>query len=68
MKEMDSKAIIIPGNILTMTKSELSYALCCFVLEVTNEKSEEYPREMLYSLLLSLQMYFHSKGVYHKFM
>ena len=68
MKEMDSEATIIPGNILTITKSELSYALCHFVLEITNEKSKEYPRETLYSLLLSLQMYFHSKGVYHKFM
>ncbi len=68
MKEIDSKATIIPGNILTMTKSELSYALCCFVLEVINEMSEEYSRETLYSLLLSLQMYFHSKAVYHKFM
>ncbi len=68
MKEMDQEANTIDSNILMMTKSELSYALCRFLSEVTNEKSKLYPHETLYSLLMSLQMYCHSKGVYHKFM
>ncbi len=63
MQEMDSEAHIIEENILTMSKSELSYALYCFLLEVTNEKSEQYPHETLYSILISLQMYYHSKGI-----
>ncbi len=67
MKDMDSEAQIIQGTVLTMSKSELSYALCHFLLEVTNEKGDLYPRETLYALLMSLQMYCHSKGVYHKF-
>ena len=37
-------------------------------VEVTNEKNELYPQETLYTLLMALQMYLHSKGVYHKFM
>ncbi len=65
---MDSEACTIEGSILTMSKSELSYALCRFLLEVTNEKSKQYPRETLYSILIALQMYFNSKGVYYKFM
>ncbi len=51
-----------------MDKELLNYALCRFLLEVTNECNELYPCEMLYSLLLLLQMYCHSKGVYHKFL
>ena len=65
---MDSEAKTIDGNILTMTKSELSYALCHFILEVTNKKSELYPHETLYVILMCLQMYLHSKGMYYKFM
>ncbi len=65
---MDSEAQTIDGNILTITKSELSYALYRFILEVTNERSELYPCKTLYAILMCLQMYLHSKGVYHKFM
>ena len=65
---MDSKARTIDGNILTMSKSELSYALCHFLLEVMNKKSDLYPHETLYSILMCLQMYLHSKGIYYKFM
>ena len=51
-----------------MDKSLLNYALCWFILEVTNERNELYPQETLYSLVMALQMYFHSQGVYHKFL
>ena len=64
---MDSEARTIDGNILTMSKSELLYTLCHFLLEVMNEKSDLYPHETLYSILICLQMYLHSKGVYYKF-
>ncbi len=59
---------VIQGSILKMNKKHLSFALCCFVLEVTNEQNEIYPRETLYSLLMSLQIYCHSHGVYHHFL
>ncbi len=53
---------------LQVVSVKLSYALCRFLLEVTNEKSDLYPHETLYSLLLLLQMYLHGKGIYYKFM
>ncbi len=65
---MDSEAKVIEGTVLNISKSELSYALCRFLLEVTNEKGDLYLCETLYSLLLSLQMYLHMKGIYYKFM
>ncbi len=51
-----------------MEKGLLNYALCHFLLEVCNEKNEFYTRDTLYALLMSLQIYCHSHGVYHKFM
>lgn len=59
---------VIQGPVLQLTVDTLNFALCQFILEVTNELNELYPHETLYSLIMSLQMYFHSHGMYHKFL
>jgi hypothetical protein len=51
-----------------MTKDELCFSLSRFVLEVRKENGEAYPAEMLYEIVISLQLYLAMYGREMKFL
>ena len=53
---------ILTGELLDMSEEYLCKCLCRFVMESKKPSGDDYPRETLYDILLSLQVYFHMNG------
>ncbi len=49
-----------------LTKAQLSYALVHFVSEVKKIDGSDYPPKTIYELVISVQMYLESKGIFWK--
>ena len=47
----------------SLTKEELSYALCKFIAEVTKKDGTDYPGKTLYELIVSIQKYLNQKNI-----
>ncbi len=53
---------IISGSLLTLEIPELSEALSYFIMEIHKQSGEEYPRETLYKIVMSIQHFMSMNG------
>ncbi len=53
---------MIDGNLLTLGIEELNKVLSLFIMEIHKQSGEEYPRETLYEIILSIQHYMAING------
>lgn len=59
---------IMIGDIMEMTKAQLTYALTRFILKVRKKTGENYPSQTLYEIVISLQLYLCMYGRDFKFL
>ncbi len=62
LKQTDHLDNVIDGNLLTLKIDELSDILSSFLIEICKQNSEEYPHEILYEIVLSIQYYMCMNG------
>lgn len=56
------------GDLLQISSEDMVYGLTRFILEVRKKNGNPYPSEMLYKLIMCLQMYCHMYGKNVKFL
>lgn len=54
--------IPIRPELVAMTDDELCFPLSRFVLEVRNSSDNEYPPQTIYEIIISIQLFFATKG------
>ena len=55
-------AMVITGSLQSHSTEQLNYIMTRFILEVKNLQGQDYSRETLYDLVVSLQMYLNRVG------
>ncbi len=61
-KQDPEKGEMIQGTLLNMEVDQLCNVLCMLLMEIHKQNGSEYPREMLYKIVLSIQHFISING------